>query len=330
MNSQAIGIRGRLNIFVSQCVWGSLLIISLLLSQESRGDQKSKLSECFVFGVVRVFYATEGESAIDPADLDESGIPDRVEDVARQIWAARKLFCEVLGFPDPFDSPRFVGANCIQVSLLDRSRIKGMNGVAYRVAQTAKAIPEGRPGDRSLVIAVATTVDATSNATPAHEFFHLIQYGSTYLSNRWFLEGMARWSEQGLGKGGIGKKRLSSDAGWPQNVETRKRLFAMSYDAAQLLWNPLAEIVDSDRKLAIQDFPADLTTLSYSDGGKVLKDDLFSGAALMRDILIELNKADDQVMADLGYEEWTLENQGNEKNDDYLYDAVMKVHRRAR
>lgn len=298
--------------------------------RKTRAGEKSILSESFVLEPVRVFYATEGESAIDPGDVDDNGVPDRVEDVARQIWAARKLFCETLDFPDPFDSGRFEGANCIQVSLLDRGRINGMNGVAYRVAQRAKSIPEGAAGDRSLVIGVATTVDARRNATPAHEFFHLIQYGSTYFSNRWFLEGMARWSEKGLASGVIGKTMLSSDTNWPQKSETRERLFTMSYDAAHLLWNPLAEVIDPEGNLsAAGKLPDELTTLTYSDGSKVLRDELFSGAALMRDILIELGKTDDQAKQNLGYEKWTLENQGNPKNDDYIYDTVIKVLKRA-
>jgi len=318
----------------NQKFWKALASIAIFLlgvpplCQADGSDQKSKLSESFVLEPVRVFYATEGESAINPADADHNGVPDRVEDVARQVWAARKLFCEILGFPDPLSSVRFDGANCIQASLLDRSRINGLNGVAYRVAQKARPIPDGQPGDRALIIAVATTVDPPRNATPAHEFFHLIQYGCTYVSNRWFLEGMARWSERGLAPGGIGKTMLSSDTGWPQSDETRDRLFKMSYDAALLLWNPLAEAVDPEGKLSTRILPEELTTLKYSNGSNVLSDELFSGAELMRDILIELGKIDGQMMEELGYEKWTLANQGNVKNNDHIYDVVMEILRR--
>jgi hypothetical protein len=95
-----------------------------------------------------------------------------------------------------------------------------------------------------------------------------------------------------------------------------------------LLWNPLAEAVDPEGKLSPRMLPEGLTTLKYSDGSKVLSDELFSGAALMRDILIELGKTDDQMMEELGYEKWTLANQGNAKNDDHIYEAVIKVLRR--
>jgi len=299
-----------------------------LLAQSSEQVVKSKLSESFVLEPVRVFYATRGESAIDPEDADNSGVPDRVEDVARQVWAARKLFCEVLDFPDPFDSERFAGTNCIQVSLLHRSRINQLNGVAYRIPQKAKPVPGGNSNDRALIIAISTSIDARTNASPAHEFFHLIQYGSTYLSNRWFLEGMARWSERGLADGGVGKTILTSDRSWPQNDAGRERLYRSSYDAAMLLWNPLSKTADPAGQLSAGKLPAGLTALAYSDGSKVMRDTRLHGAALMRDILIELGTIDDRAMSELGYEKWTLANQGNAANNDYVYEAVMTVLRR--
>lgn len=158
-----------------------------------RAEEEERLH--FVMDSVRVFYSVEGESAVPPDDRDGNGVPDRVEDVARQVWAARAYFCGVLGFPDPYAGERFGGANCLQVSLHHPDRIGGLNGVAYRRAQRARAIPEGKPDDRALVVAVSTTVDPLRNATPAHEFFHLVQYGATYFGNGWFLEGMARWAE---------------------------------------------------------------------------------------------------------------------------------------
>ena len=322
------------HLFAAHFVVMASLAIPLLrpastLAQANDKTAKSKLSESFVLEPVRVFYATDGESAIDPTDADHSGVPDRVEDVARQIWATRELLCGVLGFPDPFDSERFAGVNCIQVSLLDRSRINNLNGVAYRIPQKAKPVPGGNPDDRALIIALSSTIDARLNASPSHEFFHLLQYGCTYLSNRWFLEGMARWSERSLGEGGIGKILLSSEKSWPQSLASRELLYESSYDAAMRLWNPLAKLVDPQGELPAQNLPAHLTALKYSDGSKVLRDDLFNGATLMRDVLIELGTIDDRVMAELGYDSWTLANQGGAGNNDYIYEAMIGVLRRA-
>jgi len=38
-------------------------------------------------------------------------------------------------------------------------------------------------------------LDPTNNSTPAHELFHLYQYGYALFKQRWYLEGMAKWME---------------------------------------------------------------------------------------------------------------------------------------
>ncbi len=288
----------------------------------------------FVLETVRVIYSTSGASAVPSEDRDDNGIPDRVEDVARQVWAAREFYCEWLDFPDPLASPRFGPVDCIQVSVLAKEKINGLNGVAYRKAQNAKAIPGGSPGDRTLVLAVANTVDPIHNPTPAHEFFHLIQYGATYFSNRWFLEGMARWSETPWRTHYAPATALRASHAWQDNEENKAMLFGMSYEAATAFWNPLALASTGNvggttgpgargRRL-----PARLRDLVYSDGSAVLRTPAMPGTELMRDILSELGRVDDIATRELGYEEWTLARQGAPENNSFLFDAVMAVAKR--
>ena len=292
------------------------------------GQQKSELTEHHISGPVRVFYSVKGPSAVDLSDRDNNGIPDRVEDVALQVRAAYEVFCSVLDFPDPFASERYPGVNCFQVSILAKSRINGLNGVAYRRAQGARSIPEGKQGDRALVMAVATTVDPSRNLTPAHELFHLIQYSSTYFGNSWYLEGMARWSEKALGKGGVGKSALlKPDGKWPQEAEVRTKLYGMKYEASLLLWNPIAVLLDPGGEIAPRRIPESIRKLRYSNGEPVLKDTLLHGALLMKDILLELAKLDDRKQEDSQSESWTLDEQDSPENDPYIYEAVMNVLR---
>ena len=93
-----------------------LAVVAIASSQQSMAQEveKSVLPKHHVLGPIRVFYAVDGKSAISTADKDSSGVPDQVEDVAKQIWAAHRLFCGVLDFPDPFQSQRYPGVNCIQ------------------------------------------------------------------------------------------------------------------------------------------------------------------------------------------------------------------------
>jgi len=58
-------------------------------------------------GRIRVVYQTEGLDAVRLDDRNKNGIPDQVEDVLTQTVAARLLFVELLGFPDPLKTERF-------------------------------------------------------------------------------------------------------------------------------------------------------------------------------------------------------------------------------
>lgn len=302
------------------------LLLPWVLSPEIPAEDRSHFS----MGPVRVFYSVAGESAVPPEDLDGSGVPDRVEDVAKQVWAAREFFHGCFGFPDPFESKRFGEVDCVQVSLLAKSKINGLNGTAYRIPQRARAIPGGSNGDRALILAVANTVDPIRNPTPAHEYFHLIQYGATYFGNRWFLEGMARWSEAAWRSGGTATRSLARPMALPIADGEREKLFEASYDAAALFWNPLAaESADRrDGGAKRNAIPEALANLRYSDGSPVLKADALEGAALMGEVLVELDRADDVAARALKIAEWTLPLQGAEANNLYILETALSVARR--
>ncbi len=307
----------------------ALVTACLLVTTAAASAQtKSQLTEHYVQGPFRIFYAVEGKSAVPLADSDSSGVPDHVEDVARQVSAARELFCSVLKFPDPFQSKRYEGVNCIEISLRERLEIGGGNGVAFESAQRAKKIDEGKPGDRTLVIAIGKHVDATKNITPAHEFFHLIQYSTTYFKNRWYLEGQTRWAEHALHTGGVGDVKYSPRGPWPQKAMHLPLLFEMTYDAEFVLWNPIALRTDRRGELSEKEVPIALQRMQYSDGTPVVRDLALNGAAVMRDILLELGKQDDVAFKELGYKDWSEDNQRSPKNNPFIYQAIMDALRR--
>ncbi len=258
-------------------------------------------------------------------DVDQSGVPDRVEDIAKQVWAAHHLYCEVLKFPDPFKSERYQGVTCIQVSLRD---LGGGNGLAFTSPQRARQIPEGKSTDRTIVMSLNCKLNPMKNITPSHETFHLVQYGATYFKNSWFLEGMARWSEHALAREAIGQVKYSPQGPWPQKPQHLQQLSKMSYDAEYVLWNPIAFRTDRDGLLSDKLLGERLTTLRYSDGTPVLRDRTLQGAEIMRDIVIELGKLDDVAFEELEYDRWSEMNQRADENNPYIYKAVMDVLRR--
>lgn len=306
----------------------AVVALSFLSGRTTRAQGKSPLPEHFVAGQVRVFYAIEGKSAVPPADANSNSVPDHVEDVAKQIWAAHQLFCRVLEFPDPFESERYSGVTCLEVSIRDRTEIGGGNGTAFENSQRAKKIPKGKSDDRAIVMAIGKHVDATKNITPAHEMFHLIQYSTTYFKNRWYLEGQARWAEHALHTDGVGDIKYSLRGPWPQKPNDLPQLFKMTYDAEFVLWNPIALRTDKKGILPRGRISNSLANLTYSDGTAVLRDHALHGAEVMRDVLIELGKQDDIAFEELAYKEWSEDNQRSPKNDRYIYQAIMDALRR--
>ncbi len=228
-------------------------------------------------------------------DVDRTGVPDRVEDIALQVWAAHHLFCDVLKFPDPRGGERYKKVNCIQVSLRD---LGGGNGLAFDEFQRARQIPEGKPTDRAIVMAMNCKLNPMKNITPAHETFHLVQYGATYFKNSWFLEGIARWAEHALAREGLGQIKYSPRGPWPQKPQHLQLLSKMKYDAEHVLWNPIAARTDRDGLLRDKLLGKKLASLHYSDGTPVLRDRTLQGAEIMREIVIELGKLDDVSFED--------------------------------
>jgi len=286
----------------------------LLLAVMACHVHAARFAHEYRLGRIRIFYDTTGTNAVDAADANRNGVPDQVEDIAKQTWAAHSLFVETLGFPDPFQTERFRSASFLDIHLLHKSILR-FNGVAYDELQRYKR-PGDSPGTLSLCFNVATSVKAPANLTPAHEFFHLIQYSISYFKNAWYTEGTARWSEKALGTGGLGKTGPKAEP---------PALFKMSYDASEKFWNPLAAADDPVGTIPEHLVSAGLKQLTYSTGANVLQDFKLTGWQLMRDVLLELNKADKVAFRELGYDRWSEQNQNSEKNNPYILRAVMDV-----
>ena len=276
-------------------------------------------------GDVRIFYGTSGQHAVEVADVNANGVPDQVEDVMTQVSAARKLFVEVLGFPEPLQTERFREAKFIDIHFRHKDVLK-MNGVAYDELQRFNK-PGDPPGTRSIAFTVATSVKAPANLTPAHEFFHLMQYGTTYFKNRWFLEGTARWAEPALGAGDLGPARVLSQ--WPLSAEQQASVTAMAYEASEHLWNPLAARMDKEGTIPNPTVLKQLQAMAYTDGTPVLKDLRLTGWTFIRDVIVEFGRIDDIAFRELGYDRWSEENQRSVKNDGYMFRAVEEVIRRS-
>jgi hypothetical protein len=275
-------------------------------------------------GKIRLYYYTEGQHAVAALDTNTNGVPDQVEDVLTQTRAAWTLFVDVLGFPDPLKTERYRSASFLDIHFRHKDTLKA-NGVAYDELQRYNR--RGDPkGTLSLCFNVATSVQAASNLTPAHEFFHVIQNSTTYFKNRWFTEGTARWSQSALGAGGLGTTRKLE--AWPLTETNRVALFKMAYEASEHFWHPLCARDDAESVLPDSPTLKQLAALRYADGSPVLKDNQLTGWRLIRDVLAELDQADDVAFRQLGYARWSEENQRSPRNNPFILQAVADVVQR--
>lgn len=251
-------------------------------------------------------YDLTGTNALaDTADVNKNKIPDLVEDVAIQLETARALFTS-FNFIDPLKQPRYKSQN-VQVVLVQFLDMTG-NGLAFDDAQ------QNSQGDCVLMINLSNKL-GPRNLSPAHEWFHLVQYGYTPFKRAWFLEGMARWSESAL-------RKDSTKAGFGSPVQDSE-LFSQSYEA-QWYWVNYAAAGQGDSK---QKFPSAVRNARYVNGDAVLQDDVFVGPARIRAALEALGRLGEQesTRRNLNPYAWPEATQRLTEHDEPMKQAVEKI-----
>ena len=269
-------------------------------------------------GVVYVIYDEEGDKSVtNKADINANGVPDVIEDLATQVNAARELFKDVFKYPDPFESERFKNVTSIEVDIDARSNMKS-HGNAYSGARKSKH----DPNERAIHIRVANDIEPHKHVTPEHEYFHLIQYGATYFRNGWFLEGMARWSQDAISK----TEKYPDGKDIPFKLKSKAaedKIFQGKYNAAEKFWYPLA--VNMKDKAKIPDRL--MKKYKYVDGSPVFKDNIIYGANVMRDIIFVMKSKEDMAAAEFGgVKEWRKNGQRNDQNSKYILESVKEVY----
>lgn len=256
-------------------------------------------------------YKLNGRHALPSPSFDKSSTPLRVLDVATQLLAMRNTL-RSLGYQDPLSSPRYreQGATHILVRIrhLERS-----SGLAF---DEVRRLPSG---ECVLLLYIRNNLDVT-NLTPAHEYFHLVQYGYTPFKRGWFLEGMARWAETILGRREFGISEV------PSTPEGLSRFFAQSYGAVRV-WNQLIQHCTKEDASVL--FPEELFLLRYSNGRRVLENDMVLGAMFMRQVLEALFELDEQISLRDGLQRyyWPERVQRSQHYDHEIWSAVMQVCR---
>jgi len=272
-------------------------------------------------GRIRVYYQTEGPAAVLSRDENDNRIPDPVEDAALQVEAMHKLMVEALGFPDPFKSKRFSPAKRVEIFILGRDRMRVAKGIAFDELQRAKDEPKGV---KSIRFWMAADVEPHRNGTPAHEYFHLIQYGNSYFKNSWYAEGTARWAEGLLGK--ASGTSAESTVVWPLTSGDVETLNKRSYAAATEFFLPLLHRFNrEDDHLPDHEAVREVEAMRYANGTPVLRAHRLAGWPLIKQWFERLNTMDEVAFRELGYDRWSEANQFSTANTPYLLKALGEV-----
>lgn len=249
---------------------------------------------------IRILYHTAGKDAIHIIDRNSNGIPDLVDDIATQLIAAQHIFCNIYNYQNPLLSNRFPDVSSIIVIIRNKDNMFQHHGEAL---DTIINTPGGDGKEKSLLIYIAKDIDVSSSSTVLHEYFHLIQYSMTYFASNWFTEGMARWAEDALDVRDP-KKTAVDILKALYNERFLEILHTTSYNAVNMLWNPLSLSLDNSKKISLEDTDV-LLKMKYANGSRVLKDKNFCGADLMLCILKNMGIQDKKAKTALHYDNWT-------------------------
>jgi len=277
------------------------------------------LDRCFVRDEFRIYYTFKGQDMLpesDRVDTDGDGTPDRIQNIARQLVAARRMYGEVMGLRHPLEGARYKG------------RVQSIDVHVWGLATNGSAgdavVNYHRPTDPPSGVNVVT-IDLsrdlpTRNLTPAHELFHVFQNGYTLFKTSWYTEGTARWSEWAFREGDGPTGPL------PDTHEELARVFKLKYDASRF-WAAIGRQIDPVGRLTI---PDDLRQLCYlGDDRPIVEDDVFYGAAFLRRFLDELDRIDDIASQCRGLDPagWRDAEQKSAANNPYIWAGVVNVCR---
>lgn len=272
--------------------------------------QQHPLTETLRADPFVIFYTRSGDNAPPLEDTTHSGTPDYVRNVAIQLQAANQYYQTILKLTPPLEQPRYRLAKAIHVYL---SALPRGNGMAFDEVTRVKG-DDGRWWPCALTIRISSRLKQPLNPTPAHELFHLYQYGYTQFKVGWMLEGMTRWIESAFNGEIIMSKKLQA-----RPPLKGAELFALRYSAWPF-WQRLAR-----DKYATVTLSPELESMRYLDGSPVFRTTTLPGGAALRPLLSRLQTLSEEQSraANLPYYRWPEKLQQSHQFDEVICQAMQ-------
>lgn len=305
----------------------------------------NKLENLYSFRDIRVFWTNQAplsgtDHRLPPQskfDQNDNGIPDIIENIARQAAAARRVF-SYFGFPDPLDSPRYERVRFIDINVLNMR----YNGLAHDSPVHYPGAP-GRGSDCTLRIDVSSQLETRLRGPSdrrvqavftkhwfvvGHEVFHLFQYGLTQFKRSWLDEPTAKWAEYSMRRQGLYPDR-TRDYFLPTSMRDLQTnvIGAPTSTTANRFWSRLIELLDDTSTRGM--LPSDLLEESYTDGEPIFRDNAWQGAGFILAIYRGLNRQDRILSSIKGWEPvaWSELDQISSEHDARLLAVIQRVVR---
>lgn len=194
---------------------------------------------CFISYPFRIFYNIR-VSEKTPSNLAynyNENIPDYIIDVFKHFLQAYEIFIKKLHLKNPLKEGIYFdkGAKFIDILIINIPIQKGL--VASKLIDNSHYFEEKSLKGKSIKIQLHNGL-IQSTATPIHELFHVFQYNYCNFNNMWFMEGLARWSQNLIHNRKMIEERL------PQNIEELKYLLSRAHDAEYFFRRLLPKIKD--------------------------------------------------------------------------------------
>lgn len=270
-------------------------------------------------GVFRIVFYRTGDDAVPGADQE---VPDYVYDVSSAYVVAYYAFTELLKLRSPFlSSTRFYSGRQPEYIRALLTRANGTGSSAYRVPNL------GTDGRYYLPISQAIS-DNPSVITPLHELFHLFQYGYSILGNGWYLEGLARASqdifairEAVTGAGVYVKRSKQNILETLENPNLFAEVSAKSYTAANFFWHPLFELLP---EVTINRSDPYFQIKRRTSGDHIFSDWRMSWPSNLNIFFQYLEEETERLYGERGYTSWVSDNYSLAGNNRYITRALKR------
>jgi hypothetical protein len=277
-----------------------------------RKSGASEYDHVVVQGGFRIFFTADGGpgSPKDLSDKNLDGVPDYIESLLDKLQNARHILAERLHLKDPLAEGRLYdkGARYIDIYIKD---IPKKYGIASGIVSTREPDILAGTNFRGPAISIILHRNLVPNtATPMHELFHLFQFNYSEFYNRWFSEGLGRWSQSLVSDSPVKEERL------PSTITELDALLNKSHKA-EYFWNRLSSLCD----------PANAASPVEYGSARVLADKLRPGTRLIKAMLDNTEKQYNLVRAqqksgNTAEDYWPKEQTRLPTNNIYLLQAI--------